>query len=380
VVTGRAGRLLDAYVSYTHTLVPVAVYSVKDERGKVRAYKAQYRDETGTRRTRIFSKRADAVQADEAAKQRRQRAKAGLAVEPSATTYREWVDTWLSGYVARPSTIASVKARLRYSVAYFGDVPLRDLRPSMIRTWVATLPVGARMKGDALKAVRQVLKAAVLERLIPENPARSEVAPIPRQMKSAVKPFHSWQEVESLCSFLGLRDAALVMFMAATGLRPGGAFALRWGDVDFEARTLRIARTLSTSGEIVEGEAKTSGSLRSVRLSKRALDALEGWRSVGSGVRPGDFIFPGHAREGTMNALAWRRDIWTPALKKAGLAHRRPYDLRHTFAVLSLSAGVDIGWIGKQMGHVSPSVTLSTYAMYLKQADDHALRLLDAAE
>ena len=45
------------------------------------------------------------------------------------------------------------------------------------------------------------------------------------------------------------------------------------------------------------------------------------------------------ARGGYLNLHEWRRDEWTPAVRAAGLAHRSPNALRHTFASFSIAAG-----------------------------------------
>jgi integrase len=50
------------------------------------------------------------------------------------------------------------------------------------------------------------------------------------------------------------------------------------------------------------------------------------------------FPTPGGGRIDINN---FRHRGWTPALKAAGLKHRRIYDLRHTYATWSLAAGAD---------------------------------------
>lgn len=46
----------------------------------------------------------------------------------------------------------------------------------------------------------------------------------------------------------------------------------------------------------------------------------------------------------------WRRDEWTPAVKAAGLEHRAPYALRHTFASFAIAAGLPTFEIARMMG------------------------------
>jgi integrase len=40
-----------------------------------------------------------------------------------------------------------------------------------------------------------------------------------------------------------------------------------------------------------------------------------------------------------------RKEVWTPALEKAGIDYRPPLQTRHTFATMVLSAGEDVGWV-----------------------------------
>jgi integrase len=49
-------------------------------------------------------------------------------------------------------------------------------------------------------------------------------------------------------------------------------------------------------------------------------------------------LFPA-ARGGFLNLHEWRAHEWTPAVRGAGLEHRPPYALRHTFATFSIAAG-----------------------------------------
>ncbi len=60
-------------------------------------------------------------------------------------------------------------------------------------------------------------------------------------------------------------------------------------------------------------------------------------------------LFPG-VRGVHLNLHNWRRDEWTPALRAAGLEHRGPYTLRHTFASWSIAAGVSLFDLARLMG------------------------------
>jgi len=69
---------------------------------------------------------------------------------------------------------------------------------------------------------------------------------------------------------------------------------------------------------------------------------------------------------------AIRRTLWIPALKKAGVKYRNPYQTRHTYASMMLSAGENLLWVSKQMGHKDSTITAKTYARFLERSDDDA--------
>jgi hypothetical protein len=70
----------------------------------------------------------------------------------------------------------------------------------------------------------------------------------------------------------------------------------------------------------------------------------------------GRLLFPG-AMGGHLNLGNWRKRVWYPALDKAGLKRRPPYQLRHTFATLSLATGRIQRVIGAGSSLVQPART-----------------------
>ena len=73
----------------------------------------------------------------------------------------------------------------------------------------------------------------------------------------------------------GERLEALYVLAVHAGLRQGELLGLKWGDVDLEAGTLQVRRTLTTAkGGPVLSSPKTKGSHRTVKLSQTALGAL----------------------------------------------------------------------------------------------------------
>jgi integrase len=69
--------------------------------------------------------------------------------------------------------------------------------------------------------------------------------------------------------------------------------------------------------------------------------------------------------------------VWTPALRAAGIEHRRIYDMRHTFATWAIESGVLLWQLATIMG-TSVSQLEDTYARWLRRTDEQIRAVFDA--
>lgn len=164
------------------------------------------------------------------------------------------------------------------------------------------------------------------------NPAKQGIDN-PQRRRTEKRPFESWPEVEALAAELGPRYGPLVLFAAATGLRPGEWIALEHRDIDRDARVIHVRRAYR-NGRVKCP--KTEASVRAVPLQTIALAALE--RLPANERSP--LVFP--SPNGTHFDLHnFRNRYWKSAQLAAGITPlRRVYDLRHTFATFALRAGI----------------------------------------
>ena len=159
-----------------------------------------------------------------------------------------------------------------------------------------------------------------------------------------------------------------MIFCVGAGVRPEEAFGASWEDVELEGGTFTVRRAFAKGR--LKSYAKTVRSRRRIPLRAKVLDAL-GELPERQGV-----LFPA-AEGGRINIDNFRSRDWTPALKAAGLKHRRIYDMRHTFATWSLAAGMSIFTLARRMG-TSVQVIDATYGHLARDADGHDRELLDA--
>ena len=161
----------------------------------------------------------------------------------------------------------------------------------------------------------------------------------------------------------------MILFAAATGLRPAEWIALEKRDVDHKERVVYVRRSF-TRGELKIP--KTEASVRAVPLQARALDALDRIKD-GNG---SPLLFPGERRS-YLDIHHFRPCQWRPAQKAAGIAPlRRVYDLRHTFATFALRAGISTFDLSRYMG-ASLTMIDSHYGHLARDGREHAIKLLD---
>ena len=105
-------------------------------------------------------------------------------------------------------------------------------------------------------------------------------------------------------------------------------------------------------------EPKTKNSVRKVALSQQAVDLLVQEHEQ----HPDNpILFPSPRTGGYWSPGAVSRAN-RKLLKNAGIEeHVRFHDLRHTFATMAISSGVDVKTLSSMLGHYSAGFTLDTY-------------------
>ena len=284
-----------------------------------------------------------------------------------SVTLAELVDEYLVQHDAQPETIEKLGWLLAKAVSVFGDHRLSELRSQEIAAWRMTIPPGHRF--EATQALRQVLARAVAWGMIDGNPAKQGVDN-PQRRRTEKRPFESWAQLNEVAAGLDPRDRPLVVFAAATGLRPGEWIALEHRDIDVDARVVYVRRAFR-NGRVKC--TKTEGSVRAVPLQAVALEALE---SLPAGAET-DLLFPS-LRGGYFDLHNFRARDWKTAQLAAGIEPlRRVYDLRHTFATFALRAGISTFDLSRYMG-ASLTMIDRHYGHLARDGRDHAISMLDA--
>jgi len=285
----------------------------------------------------------------------------------AALTLGEWVEEYLEAHQGERVTVAKLRWLLGKATAELGGVRLVELSPEQVWAWRLTVPEGHRF--EATQALRQVLNRAVAWKLIEENPAKRGV-PNPGRRCREQRPFDSWVQIWSLAERLGPRFGPMVVFAAATGLRPSELFALEQGDVDRAAAVVQVRRAYA-NGRVKQ--TKTRLSRRAVPLQAIAVEALDQLQLR----YDSPLLFP-NTRGGHLDFRNFNRRHWKPVQKAVGIEPLRDlYDLRHTYATFALRAGVPVFALSRFMGTSIAMIDLH-YGHLAIDSYQHAVSLLDA--
>lgn len=234
--------------------------------------------------------------------------------------------------------------------AYVRDLRLADLAPASIARKVS--------------AVRGLHRFLVAEELAAADPTAMLESPrramsLPKAL--TVDDVFRLLEMPDRTAPLGIRDAALLEFLYASGARVSEAVDLDVIDVDLEGRFA-----------VVTGKGDRQ---RIVPMGRLAVEAIEAYLPVRLDLRGGrpdvERLFL-NSRGGRLSRQAvWQ--IVRKQAKAAGLESDRvsPHVLRHSAATHMVEGGADLRSIQEMLGHAS----ISTTQIYTRVSPQHLLEV-----
>jgi integrase/recombinase XerC len=199
-----------------------------------------------------------------------------------------------------------------------------------------------------LSALRSFFKYLVREGVVEANPARSVATPKrEKHLPTVMQPSDVALLLEQpdLSGPLGLRDAAFLELLYASGLRIGELVGIDIDDLELRARLVKV-----------HGKGSKE---RIVPFGTKAEAALRAWMAVRT-----DLVSDGDEQAVFVNYRGARitirsvRRLFDGYLKQAALrAGISPHTMRHSFATHLLNAGADLRGIQELLGHASLSTT-----------------------
>ncbi len=238
------------------------------------------------------------------------------------------------------------------------------------------------------RTLATILADAKRQRLVEHNFAsRDYIAPI-QGYKKEVKILND-KEAKVLANYLHTEPnprwkiaLLTVLFM---GLRRGELAGLEWKDIDYENKTMTIARSVQDiiGFGLITKEPKTENSKRTISMPDKLIEYLkeyETWwlnqkKYLGDRLGNTDRLFC--TEDGTDISPGLFRVWLQKTLAKVDLPKVTLHSLRHTNITLQLVAGVDMKTVSARAGHSKASTTSDFYSHFIKNSDIHASEIIN---
>ena len=318
-------------------------------------------------------------------------------------TVASYMDTWLTTVKAlelKPKSYDRLEQTVKYQVSpYIGQLQLQAITSDDVQQMISQLASEGKSYSSIKKAYEAV-NAAFKWGLccdppkVKKNPAANVVLPNRKLFTQKQIPFYTADEAAKLIACAtricdnGARRyplGAFVPLLINTGLRASEVLALKWEtDIDMENKTLTVHnnvvfvkdREKEKGYKLIEQDTvKTdAGQDRTIPLNDAAYNALLNLQKL-----TGKKTWVLTTRNNTQTKPRQLDQMFRRIAVATGLPEEKIYGvhaLRHTFATLLLSNGVEIKTVSELLGHSDVTITYNTYIHVIKEQKAKALDAL----
>ena len=356
------------------------------------------RDATGKEKFKYLSGKTEG----EVKRKIREFNQAGVTVNANKISVQEYIHNWLRTFkrgTIKESSYDTLEKTIRnYIVPNIGSLHLQQVSSSDVQKLLLSLK-GNGYSYSTVKKVHDCLndmfEHATIADEIGKNPMQLVNMLAESEFEKKKTRFFTEEECaliieESSRQYktgkLVYQYADAYVLMLHTGMRLGEAIGLKKTDWDQEKNTIHIQRNIQSiskrdeSGERIVGKqlvfntTKTYSGDRVIPLNKTATDAI---RRLCDQHPDSEYvvcsskgeIIPPERLERTFYRL----------LRNVGISQTGTHSLRHTFASMLFSKGIDVKTVSELLGHASIQITLNTYVHLIGNAKHGAVSKLDDA-
>jgi len=272
-----------------------------------------------------------------------------------------------------------------------GKLPLSKIQPKDIQILINKK--SETHSYSSVKKIQELLnsfyKHGVITGDLFVNPVSS--IKLPKRGKMAVKTqavdIYPKEEIDTLINAISclyedkgkFRYSPAWIFILNTGIRAGELLALTWDAINYEQGFMKIYQSMAYAKnreervdgktgkkELIDDTTKTYTSMRLVPLNAMAISALDELkrRNDKEHIKSNYVVC---TYKGGPQMLRTIEEALYRICDAAGITYRGIHALRHTFATIALSKGVDVKVVSDILGHKDVSITYNKYIHILQE-------------
>lgn len=294
--------------------------------------------------------------------------------KPESQLIECYLEEWLDSLTHLKESTADGYRKIVYHhlIPAIGRYQIADFGIPHIIEFCKGQKVSGKTINNRLSVLRAALADAAQRQIIPLNPILNfewKTKDKPKKVDD-VDPFTTNEQTAILNNLHG-QEKNLFLFAFWTGMRTSELIALKWSHVDMERGeiTVRTAMTRVAIARKKHAEVpKTKAGKRAVKILPPAKKALEAQRAYTFKPDQDEHVFHNPRTDQHWSGDLTIRNAWIKAIKAAGVRYRRPYQTRHTYASMMLSASESEMWVAQQMGHEDWTMIGRVYGKWIPDA------------
>jgi integrase len=300
---------------------------------------------------------------------------------PKSVTFADYVQHWFQTIWVHypPGTKQEYyQSIINYRLLpYFGEMTFSRITGIEIQKFIPTLkhlqgpkvgqPLARYTMNNILQVLKMVWSDAVSEHswMLPD-PFLGTKKHLPRKKKRVVEVFR-FAEWLSVMGAIEEHYKPVTKLMVLTGLMASEIAGIkpdciRNGYLHVECSVVKGRESAELKTDFRERRIRITTAINEILVN--ALANIKG-----------DKLFT-LADGRTFTAEKFQRLVWRRALEKAGVAYRKPYTTRHTFAAWSLTLGIDPNRLVNLMGHASKQMIYEVYGRYTEGLEEDQAGIL----
>ena len=238
----------------------------------------------------------------------------------------------------------------------FGERDIDTIKASDIAKWQSECGLSPKTIRNYRSTLNKILEMALSDDLVTKNPLRFIKAP-----KKRHKPveFFTLDQIQLLLEKSTGQMRNLLAFNFVSGLRGSELIALRWNDIDFNSKTIRVDTRIREGIEDVTKSDRVR-ILDMLPLAERALRSQ--WKATGL---KNDFVFLNQYGKSYQTPDTISRQL-RELCRECGLKPKGLHTIRKSCNTMLKQYGFPQDWILDQMGHVEDGVNREFYTGRIK--------------